>query len=219
VTGPYESVPFTSTSISSDGTFAITIQNFLQANYFFAIQAADRDGRESQLLPLVAEFIPSGNDLILKNILIPPTIGVMPPVTTRDGPIDIVGYAAPSSTVEVWIDDVLAGKTTSGASGWYTFTTSTAQLAAGGYDVKARFIVPSGSESGFSPEQSFTVSTLISPALDLNSDGVVDAADLSIFLFRWNSTDTALQSSIEFDGAKQVDLSDLSILLNAIRLQ
>jgi hypothetical protein len=219
VTGPYESIPLTSVSIDADGMFQAVIQNFLQANYFFAIQAVDKDGGESQLLPLVSQFIPSGNDLILNNILIPPTIEVAPSVVSLGQPVNISGYAAPSSTVEIWIDGILQGEATSDVSGLYAFATSTTQFSIVNHTVEARYILPNGAESDFSLEKTFSISTLALPKLDLNGDGVINAADLSIFLFRWNSTDTALQSSIEFDGTDKVDISDLSILLNAMRLQ
>lgn len=218
-TGPYAGTPLTSASVGSDGIFQVAIKNFLQGNYFFAIQAIDKDGQESQLLPIVSGPIASGDNLTFHNILVPPTIDVAPAVVPLDQSVVISGYAAPSSSVEIWIDDALLGETTSDASGAYAFTAGSAQLSAADHTAKTRFILPSGAESDFSLETQFRVSPLALPTLDLSGDGVINAADLSIFLSLWNSTDTASQSRIEFDGASAVDISDLSILLNAIRLQ
>jgi hypothetical protein len=219
VVGPYEGIPFAATSVQGDGTFEITVQHFLQANYFFAIQAVDKDERESQILPLVSQFVPSGNDLIFKGIIVPPTIETVLAVFPPGQPIKILGYAAPSSTVEVSIDDVFAGRTFSDASGFYTFATSTAGLSLTDHTIKARFVLPDGTASDFSPEKVFGVSPDAFPKTDLNGDGVVNTADLSIFLSRWESPDAAVRSSIDFNGDGNVDISDLSILLNATRLQ
>ena len=218
VSGLYESVPLTSVSVAKDGTFHVTVQNFLQANYFFALQAVDRDGRESRLLPLVSQFIPSGTNLTLKGILIPPTVDVVSAAIAPGRPLNVLGYSAPSNTVEIWIDGILQGGAISDASGFYTFTATTDQLALGDHTVKARLAPLDGDKSDFSLETTFRVSTLSFPKTDLNGDGVVNTADWSIFVFRWESGDPLLQSSIDFNGDGKVDVSDLSILLNAMRL-
>ncbi len=219
VTGPYESIPLTSTVVANDGTFRITIQNFLQANYFFAIQATDKDGRQSRILPLISGLVPSGSDLITQGILVPPTTEMVLSAIPPGQPIQIAGYAAPSSIVEVWIDNAPAGQTVANNSGSYTFTTSTARLSIADHFIKARFITQNGGKSDFSLERTFKVSALAFPKTDLNGDGIVNITDLSIFLSRWGSPDQSLRSTIDFDGDGKVDVSDFSILLNSIRLQ
>ncbi|MDP2598336.1 MAG: hypothetical protein Q8P49_00730 [Candidatus Liptonbacteria bacterium] len=217
VVGAYESIPLTSTSIAPDGTFQITIQNFLQASYFFAVEAIDKDGRESRILPLISQFIPSGSNLILKDIIIPPTIEVAPATIPQGQPLKILGYAAPSSVVEAWIDGILQDKATSDASGFYTFTTSTIPFSLADHAVKVRYILPGGEVSGFSHERVFRVSLLVFPKTDLNNDGAVNISDWSIFLFRWGSTDTTIRKSTDFNDDGKVDISDFSIFLKSMK--
>lgn len=219
IVGQYESVPLTSASIADDGKFQIAIQNFLQASYFFAIKATDKDGRESRILPLVSQFVPSGSNLVLKDILIPPTIDLASAAISQGQLVKILGYAAPSSPVEVLIDNTPWGQTISSASGFYTFATSTAGLTLADHTVKARFILSGGIKSDFSLEKIFRVSTLAFPKADLNGDGMVNITDWSIFLFRWGSSDATLKSGVDFNSDGRVDISDFSIFLGSMRIK
>ncbi|KKU14490.1 MAG: Fibronectin type III domain protein [Parcubacteria group bacterium GW2011_GWB1_45_9] len=49
VSGAYASVPFKTVKIADDGSFEISLENFLQANYFFAIQAKDKNNNSTAL--------------------------------------------------------------------------------------------------------------------------------------------------------------------------
>ncbi len=217
ITGPYESIPFTSASVADDGTFKISILNFLQANYFFAIQAIDKSGRESRILPLVSQFVFAGNSLFLNGIGIPPTIEVSSASVPIGQNVKVVGYAAPQSSVEVLIDGNLQGETISGASGAYAFSTSTTGMPLADHTVKARFVLADGTKSDYSLEKAFRVSELAFPKADLSGDGTVNSTDWSIFLFRWGSKDQALRASIDFNGDGKVDITDFSIFLSSIR--
>lgn len=73
--------------------------------------------------------------------------------------------------------------------------------------------------SPVSGENSSSPITNLPPKIDLNNDNADNIADVSIFLFRWESADPALKASIDFNGDKKVDVSDFSILLNTIRLR
>lgn len=217
--GIYEGFPTTSHLIGSDGKFQITSQNFFQTNYFFAVQAVDVEGRESRILPLISEFIPSSSNLILKDILIPPTTEVASYLVLPGTPIKIMGYAAPSSVVEIMIDNAIQGRTVATPSGFYVFATSTAKLSFAEHTIKARFILSDKTQSDFSLERVFRVSFAIPSKTDIDGDGIVDINDWSTFLSRWESTDKKLRLSIDLDGDGKADISDLSILLNAIRLR
>lgn len=219
VIGLYESIPLTSTSIADDGTFRITIQNFLQANYFFAIQAIDKNGRASRILPLVSGFIPSGSNLISNSILVPPTTEIALSVIPAGQPVKVLGYAAPLGVVEIWVDDSFMGQTISDESGFYEFSTSTTQLSLANHMIKVRYVLRDGAVSDFSLGKVFKISTLAFPKTNLNGDGAINISDWSIFIYRWGLGDKALQSSIDFNGDGRVDISDLSILLDAMRLK
>ncbi|MEK7608690.1 MAG: dockerin type I domain-containing protein [Patescibacteria group bacterium] len=218
-TGTYESVPLASTLMSDDGKFQIVVSDFLYADYFFAIKAIDKDGRESRVLPLVSRFIPSGSNTTLKDILVPPTIEVTRGTASSDGSMVVLGYAAPHAIVEILVDENLLGETTSDASGLYKFTTSTASLSPADLVVKTRSILQNGTKSDFSLEKVFRASSDSFQRVDVNRDGTIDIGDWSIFLFTWGSPNIALKSSIDFSGDGKVDVSDFSILLNAMRLR
>jgi len=212
VVGSYESVPLTSISVSEDGTFQISIENFLQAGYFFDLRVTDKDGQQSDL-PLISQFVPSGSNVVVSNIVIPPTIDLDAAVISRGAEINVEGYAAPSSNVQVSIDGTMQGNTISSSTGFYVFATSTAGMALGNHSIQTMVVLPDGSESGFSLQKTFMVSALSFPKADLNSDGVVDVKDWSIFLFRWKSSDPVLRESVDFNGDGKVDISDFSIFM------
>ncbi|MDO8521395.1 MAG: hypothetical protein Q7S52_04725 [bacterium] len=216
VAGVYESILPTSATVDQDGKFQIRVQDFLQASYFFAIQAIDKDGRESRILPVVSEFLPLGSNLIVKDILVPPTTEVPLSVITEGQPIKILGYAAPGSVVEASIDNIPWGQMVSSVSGFYEFATTTSLLTLADHTIKARYTLSSGMVSDFSLERVFRISSDTFLKTDLNNDGVIDISDWSIFLFRWGETDTALKSTIDFNGDGLVDISDYSIFLDAM---
>jgi hypothetical protein len=81
-------------------------------------------------------------------------------------------------------------------------------------------------ESDFSNQESFTISPLSDPMLDLNGDGVIDIKDMSIFLSyvkslnavltNFHLTDPNLVKTLDFNGDGVVDVKDLAILEAAI---
>ena len=216
VTGTYAVIPPTVTSMLPDGKFIITMSNLPAANYLFAVVAVDADGRESRMLPLVPSSLSTGNNVVMDNILISPTIEIAPSVLSPDQSMRIVGHAPPLSSVEVWIDHLGRTKTFSDARGSYVIVATTTGLALGLHSATVRATIHGAAVSEFSTEKIFKISALAFPLADLNFDHVVDVSDWSIFLFRWGNTDATLKSSIDFHADGEIDVSDFSIFLEAM---
>jgi hypothetical protein len=81
-------------------------------------------------------------------------------------------------------------------------------------------------ESDFSNQESFTISPLANPKLDLNGDGVVNIGDLSIFLSylknlnanltTFHIMDPTIVKTLDVNGDNVVDIKDINILESAI---
>jgi hypothetical protein len=139
----------------------------------------------------------------------------------------VSGYTNPLSKDELFVSDATNGTLLSkNASGTYTF----APAVTGGTDntlpVTLGQVYTKQAESDFSNQQSFTISPLANPKLDLNGDGVVDVRDLSIFLAYLKNLNTSLTNfhivdpnivqTLDLNGDGVVDINDLNILSSAI---
>ncbi|RJR24663.1 hypothetical protein C4578_02620 [Candidatus Microgenomates bacterium] len=66
-----------------------------------------------------------GIDNILSNVILPPTISISGTEIAKGDTVDVFGYAPISSTVTVYVNDSLAGSTSSDAFGYYKYTYDT----------------------------------------------------------------------------------------------
>lgn len=100
-------------------------------------------------------------------------------------------------------------------SGDYAVTLDTSKLPKGTYSIKTQTLVPNQGNSQFSPE--FLLGIGEKPQgdnkrrADLNGDGKINIADLSILLFNWKKTSQT--ADINIDGI--VNITDFSIMLSA----
>ena len=212
----YSHVPISESSIEEDGTFSITYKALLQGIYFFALIVEDKDERETGIISFSANLIIKDR-LIAKDIFVPPTVGFKNAGVKKGDGLEIVGYSAPTSTIELTIDGIVQGETISDASGYYTYSTSTALLDFGQHHVKTRQTNSSGKMSNFSFARSFKVSKLETPKADFNNDEEINITDWSIFLFRWGSEDESLKYKIDLDESGTVDIADFSIFLKNMK--
>jgi hypothetical protein len=142
--------------------------------------------------------------------------------------LEVSGYTNSLSQDEIFVDDATKGVllTTNASSGLYTFVPAVTDGAGGAVPVTVGKTYPKQAESDFSNQQSFTISPLANPKLDLNGDGVVDVRDLSIFLAYLKNLNTSLTNfrivdpnmvrTLDFNGDGVVDINDLNILSSAI---
>jgi hypothetical protein len=142
---------------------------------------------------------------------------------------EVSGYTNSLSQDEIFIDDatngVLVAKNTS--SGLYAFVPAITGGTGGGVlPVVVGQMYTKQAESDFSNQESFTISPLANPMLDLNGDGIVDIKDLSIFLSylknlsvdvaNFHITNPNIVKTLDFNRDGVVDVNDLGILSAAI---
>jgi hypothetical protein len=199
--------------VDANGGFRLLMQYFPQANYFFAIQAIDSDGRRSTVLPF-SQFVYGGSLFKVQNILFPPTVS-LDSVQATSQPITISGFAAPGASLEIDVDDKKFGTSTSLSSGRFTFTIRPMKLANGNHFVKINQTTKSGATSDFSAPSAFFVSSITVVAGDFNNDGVVDIKDFSVFLSQWGSKDAVRRMRDDLSRDGKVDIADFSLLLRS----
>ncbi len=212
----FRNIPVERFYISPGGEFNMTILALLQGEYFFALRAKDKEGRKTGIKSFSVNFI-SENRLTAKDLFLPPTLGFKKPVVIKGSDVQIVGYSAPDSTIDVQIDGKLVGDTKSNNLGQYTFLSDTTTLKNGTHSVRVRQIDKEGISSDFSLTRIFKVTELESPRADFNNDNAINITDWSIFLFRWGSDDSTLRSKVDMNDNGKIDISDFSIFLRAMQ--
>jgi hypothetical protein len=147
--------------------------------------------------------------------------------TYATGAVEVSGYANALSTNELFTDDATNGTLlTENASGTYAFVLAAEETENGYRPVSVGVSYTKQAESDFSNQESFTISPLADPMLDLNGDGVIDLGDLSIFLSYLKNLNASLTTfhianptivkTLDFNGDGVVDIKDLDILEAAI---
>ncbi|MFH1112112.1 MAG: immunoglobulin-like domain-containing protein [Patescibacteria group bacterium] len=213
----FQIIPTESASIKEDGAFEISHSGLISEEYLYALRIKDKDGRKTTLSFDVNLLIQSS--FALKDILVPPTVELKNTLLLRAEDLQLVGYVAPSSTVEVEIDgSAQKGTALADKTGYYAFATSVGPLAVSTHYARVRQVNKDGKKSDWSQTKSFKKSLLLALKTDFNNDGRVNIIDWSVFLFRWDSPDQKLRSAIDLDGNGKVDVIDLSIFLKTIQL-
>jgi len=212
----YEGASVSRSVINDDGTFELTLEYFQQADWLFALQAKDKDGKNARVLAF-SQFIPGGSIFKIENIFIPPTIDLSSAAVTKGKNLSVAGYAAPSAKIEAFINGKKVGENQSDVNGKYSVSVSTNSLVEGNYFVKTRYIISADKYSDFSESKAFLISSLIYPKADFNSDGRVTVTDWSVFLYRWWLTDQKLRITIDLNSDGKIDISDFSVFLQAMK--
>ncbi len=212
---------------NSNGSFLMKVNHVTRlTGQTYILVFADSNGQVSQTR---AYNIPEGREEFGdENTVIAPSIGFSgSPVVTKGKNIIIQGYATPKATVRIFVDGNEVGSVLVNAvSGQYRYGLPTDNLDEGRHSVQARQTV-GGVQSDGSSQQSFTVSALANPRLDLNGDGIVNVKDISIYLSylknlgagigNLNTVDKNLLRVLDLNGDGVLNVQDLSILLAATR--
>ena len=138
----------------------------------------------------------------------------------------VTGYTNSLSQDEVFVDSATNGPLLSeNASGTYTFIPAANETGEVNPVIVGK-VYTKQAESDFSNQESFTVSPLTDPMLDLNGDGVVDIKDLSIFLSylknlnadvtNFRIANPNIVNVLDFNHDGVVDVNDLDILIRAV---
>jgi hypothetical protein len=141
--------------------------------------------------------------------------------------VEVAGYTNSLSQDEIFADDSTIGTLLmQNASGTYAFALAASESEGGLRPVTVGATYTKQAESDFSNQESFTISPLANPKLDLNGDGVVNIGDLSIFLSylknlnanltTFHIMDPTIVKTLDVNGDNVVDIKDINILESAI---
>lgn len=165
------------------------------------------------------------------SVFLPPTITLVDEVAQGESLV-ISGQTYPLSNVTLVVNDIDSFTTPSDISGRWSYSLSTSGLSLGTHNVYARATDTFGNQSTSTTKRTFTViqapsptptseltptvtltpmATLTCGVADLNCDGAVDEADLSILLVNWGRPTTERRADINKDGV--VDIVDFSIMM------
>lgn len=210
---------------NSDGTFDIRVRDLSAGTYSFGLRAEDASHLTSKLL-LFTVVVSSGIATTVDGIFFPPTNISDKTEVKKGGTVILTGYAAPDATVRVSLVPVfstfeLLKQSKANASGTWSYSIDSSELAFGGYEVKVRSILPNDL-SPYSDPLSFKVGTtdVLRPKgkslsgfrkkCDLNDDNRVNLLDFSIMAFWYKRLGFPVKVDLNTDS--NVNLTDLSIL-------
>jgi len=182
----------------------------------FGLLIKDKDNRATQTKFFNTDIF--ADDLIVKDLLVPPTVGFLQRVISRGQPVIIIGYASPNNSIILEIDNIIKKEAKVEKDGSYKVAVDTGILEFGTYHVRVKQVDTSQKrESDYSPTNAFVVSHLTLPKTDLNGDGVVNIKDWSMFLSNWGSKDESRKKIIDLNDDGKVDIADFSIFIRTIK--
>src|SRR3989344_1793485 len=178
----------------------------------FGIWAKDAKGLRSSTLNLSLNLIANSTTTV-SNIFLSPTLASKAETFHRGAPLSFLGSSFPGSLVYLFINGVEFGSTITNASGFWTYSTTTGQLQPGTYKGNARGIITKiGLVSPLSDDVIFEISDACPGGADLNRDGRVDVADLSVMLFYWKKYNPK-NICVDLNLDSFVDIGDFSLLM------
>lgn len=214
----YSLNPAETVSMTDGGDFDVQESGMIAGEYVYALSITDIDGRNMHLFFDVNLLLQSHYST--QDILVPPTATIENQLLSRAEDLRLIGYAAANTAIEAEIDGILSkGEAPySDKRGFYTITIPSGWLSVGTHYVRVRQVDLNGKKSDFSAAQAFKKYLLVAPRADFDGSGKVDISDWSIFLFRWNSEEPGLRTTVDLDDNGTIDIFDLSIFLRAIQL-
>jgi hypothetical protein len=200
---------------NEEGKFSLSFVGILKSQHSFGLLVKDKENRVTPIKFFNINTF--ANNLTVKDILVPPTVGFTQGVVTRGRNAVIVGYASPENDVKIEIGDIKK-EIKAAKDGSYKAEVNTGMLEFGQYRVRVKQADPrEKKESAFSIMKTLVVSRLISPKTDLSGDGRVDIKDWSIFLSNWESEDDNQKKIIDLNDDGKTDISDFSIFIRTIK--
>lgn len=154
----------------------------------------------------------------VNGVVVPPTVVVADNEIDPGDTLQVSGYAAPETTLELQIGTSVTETTTVGSDGAWSIAYDTSQLSPAEYTVRARTQAEGSalqSESGYSTSIALFlgVEGRTSTPSDLNRDGFVNLIDFSILIFWWETNGGDSDPPADINGNSNVGLEDFSILL------
>lgn len=193
-----------SVTAADDASFSASFSTFPQGMYVFSVSASDTHGASSAVKRFVYDFSSGDEPLTKEAVILPPTVTFVREEITRGDDIVVTGSTIPNAGVLVEAGDV-SYEAKSDMNGQYKVAINTARFTPGKLSIRARSSVVSDFGKDFSPSKTVIIAATTAPQSDLNGDGVVTMADLSIFL--------AHPVDLNKDG--KINAADVSIFLRA----
>lgn len=207
-----------STIASADGSFSLGFFNVPPESQFYAIVATDKDGITNQAKIYFESDSGANNQILVNGIILSPTIGFASQLVRKGDYLVLTGYASPGFGLEAQIDgNITKLDANTNSEGFYRILVSTAGMSLGTHNVRIRQINKSNVNSDFSPQKTFTITSLFVPKVDFNGDGRVDIQDWSIFLSQWTSDSPKLRALDDLNGDGKLDVSDFSIFIRVLK--
>lgn len=206
-----------SVGANASAMFQTTLET-TPGRHTFTLYGVDEHGRRFPSQTFVVTVAPDTITSV-SGIFLPPTINLDKLVVKNGGVLGIFGMTAPRSRVSVYIDSApeSSASVASDGNGKYDLLFNIGALAPGLHVARSKAVsISDGIVSSPSNSLSFTVGVedvfqkLIG---DLNLDGRVDIADMSIMLYWWNTPDPRGISIADLNKDGRVDISDMSVML------
>lgn len=204
----------------STGEYTIVLDLIARGVYTFGVYSTDNAKTKSSTFS-TSFTVTGARASNLSNIVIAPSILLVPDPVNPGQPLTASGYAIPNSLVT--LENLKDGNTASrkdftaqaNANGAWAMTIDTASFSAGTYKARAKAAQTGGLVSNFSNYTLYGVGQSANRPLntDLNRDGKVNLVDFSILLFWWNTTGGDSDPSADINSDAKVNLTDFSILL------
>ncbi|MCK4554532.1 hypothetical protein KAU19_06280 [Candidatus Parcubacteria bacterium] len=204
----------TNTESDSMANFKIEIDDITAGTYTFGIWAEDIDGLKSITFNFTVN-VQENMITTISGIFIPPTIATDKDNFSIGETINIYGYTAPESRVEVYVssENPMIYIADADDLGAWNYEIAAAGLGEGSHITKAKSSDPGGLLSTYSKAISFYIGegTLAESGAgaDSNNDGKVDLVDFSILLYWWGKDN----ETADLNSDNKVDLVDFSIMM------
>lgn len=212
----FETLVNRDTVADTEGAFQVNFIGIAKASHSFGLLIKDRDNRSTQTKFFNIDTL--DNELTIKDILVPPTVGIQERLVSRGKPVVVIGNAVPGNKVIVEIDNKVKKEVEVKIGGSYKMSIDTGALEFGTHYVRVKQKDnDQKKESDYSLTNAFVVSRLTEPKVDLSGDGEIDIKDWSMFLSIWGAEDKSQKNSIDLNGDGVVNISDFSVFIKAIR--
>lgn len=209
-----------SATASDSGSFNLNFGTTGQEAKSYGIVATDKENRSTQTKVFDRQLTGPKDYINVSGIMLSPTLGLISGTVRRGDSLGLIGYGIPNYILEVEIDGKLNTKLNASVNGdgSYKVLISTAGMSLGSHTVRIRQVNPNNIRSDFAPQKVFTISNLLVPKVDFNTDGKVNVQDWSIFLSRWTSQDPNVRILDDLNGDGKVDVSDFSIFARTLQV-
>ena len=206
------------TTADSNAEFNLTLNNLLPGNYNLSIYSKDQNGNKSSSQSFY-RALASKVATSITGIFLSPTIAVSNIEIKKGADLTFSGYTVPGAEINILIDagKQIVKKIIAGSDGAWFNQFDTSILDFGDHNAAAQakkndLFSPYSDAVSFKVSDKNIVKSGCTLSADINCDGKVDLADLSILLYYYGDNFSYYpRADINSDGT--IGLADISILL------